>query len=199
LLKIRKYLLFSIVLLVTAKAEILTWGGYSKTKITKPQVENIIKEYVDNTYPKKVQEYNKHLEKIKQEKIKSVAKSTFVKGTLMWQDTQESTNILLNQLEAKRYCKGLILAKRKDWRLPTYKELLEIVEYTKANPATHKEIQHIDSTDYWSDTQKYLKKKQKLKTYWYVNYALGESGFSNEMEKKNFRCVRKLSSKKDEY
>lgn len=199
MLKIWKYLLFNIVFTTFAFGDILTWGGYSKLDITKGKIEAIIKKHVDTTYPDRVENYNNNLAKIKESKIASVSNITFVKNNLMWQDTSKNTTLMLNQLESKRYCKALNLAKRKDWRVPTYLELLDLVDYSKSNPAIIQKVKYIASSNYWSDTQKLYKKKQKQKTYWYVDYSLGESGFANEMDKKYVRCVRKLSNKKDNY
>lgn len=199
MLKILKSLLFSFLFFTYSYGAILTWGGYTKIDITKNEVDDIIKTYIDKTYPKEVQKYNKQLSQVKQEKLDKVSNISFVHNNLMWQDTPKNSSLLLNQLEARRYCKKLVLAKRKDWRLPTYKELLELVDYTKVKPASFDFIQHINSSTYWSDTQKHLKKKERLKTYWFVDFTFGESDFSSEMELKNLRCVRQLSSKKDDY
>lgn len=199
MLRIFKSLLFSVFFLTASYADILTWGGYTKIDITKNDAQAIIQNYVDKTYPKKVEEYNFKLAEIKKEKLDKVSDITFVHNTLMWQDTYENSKLTLNQLESKRYCKELVLAKRKNWRLPTYRELLELVDYKKAKPASIEVIKYIKSSQYWSDTQKLLKKKQKTKSYWYVDFLKGESGFSDELEMKKVRCVRELSLKKDDY
>lgn len=199
MLKLFQYLLFSVLFLNISYAQTLTWGGYTKLDITKNEVEGIIKNHVDKTYPKEVEIYNIQLAKIKQEKLVKVSHVSFVHKNLMWQDTLKNSSKILNQLEAKRYCKNLVLAKRKDWRLPSYKELLELVDYSKAEPASLEVIQHINGSHYWSDTQKQLKQEKKLKIYWYVDFLQGESGFSNEMKMKNLRCVRELSKKRDDY
>ncbi len=199
MLKIWKYLLCSIVCSSLSFGDILTWGGYTKMEISKNQVEEITKQYVDTTYSKKVKEYNQHLQKIKESKIKSVSNNTFVDDNLMWQDTKANETLLLNQLESKRYCKELVFAKRKDWRVPTYKELLMLVDYTKANPASIDKIKNIVPQDYWSDTQVKQTQEAEKKSFWFVNFSLGKSDIANEMEKKHIRCVRELSSKKDNY
>jgi len=199
LLRVFKYLLFSILFVTSLYGDILTWGGYTKIDISKNEVNEIIKNYVDKTYPKKVAQYNKQLDQIKQKKLEAVSDKTFVHNNLMWQDITENKTLKLNQLKAKRYCKNLVLAKRKDWRVPSYKELLGLVDYTKIDSASISLIKNISGTSYWSDTQKHLKKKQKLRTYWFVEFLEGSSGFSNEMEMKNIRCVREISTKKDDY
>lgn len=199
MLKIWKYLLYSIVFVSYSYSDILTWGGYSKLDISKEKVDAIIKTYVDTTYPDKVKEYSSSLVQTKKQKLASVSDVSFVYEGLMWQDTLKNSTLYLNQLEAKIYCKNLKLAKRKDWRLPTYKELLKLVDYSNFNPAAIKKIKFIKPSTYWSDTQKVFKKQTKLKSYWFVDFTSGKSDFGNEMEKRYVRCVRELSSKKDNY
>ena len=199
MLKIWKYLLFNIVFTTFVLGDILTWGGYSKLDITKTKVDAIIKAHVDTKYPDKVKEYNQKLADMKQSKIDAVSDSTFIHGKLMWQDTSENTTLMLNQLESKIYCKGINLAKRKDWRVPTYLELLELVDYTKSNPASLEKIKYITPESYWSDTQKLDKKESRIKSFWYVDYLQGMSDIGSEMDKRNVRCVRELSPKKDDY
>lgn len=199
MLRIWKYLLFSIVFITFPHGDILTWGGYTKIELTKPQLEEIIKEYVDTSYPKEVKEYDQKLQRIKEAKIDSVADVSFVDNNLMWQDTLKNKTSLLNQLESKRYCKELILAKRKDWRVPTYSELLTLTDYSKSSPAIISKVTHIVPNHYWSDTPKKMEKQQKEKTYWYVDFSSGGSDVANEMERKYIRCVRELSTKKDDY
>lgn len=199
MLKIYKYLLFSIILTSISYAQSLTWGGYTKLDISKKEANQIIKEYVDREYPEIVKEYEKELDVIKNEKIKNVSDTTFVYKNLMWQDTNINTTSKRKYLEAKKYCKYLVLAKRKDWRLPTYKELLEIVDYSKADPAIQNGFKYVNSLPYWSSTEKKEGKKSLKKSYWYVDFSIGSSDFTNELELNHFRCVRELSDKKDDY
>jgi len=53
---------------------------------------------------------------------------------------------------AEKACAGLDLAGHKDWRLPTIKELLSIVDYDRASPAIDTDAFNCESAWYWSST-----------------------------------------------
>jgi hypothetical protein len=53
--------------------------------------------------------------------------------------------------EAMDYCKGLRFAGHDDWRLPTIKELLTLVDYGRYNLATNPVFNSVASY-YWSST-----------------------------------------------
>lgn len=171
------------------------WGTPVQTNVTKDKVDLVIKKYVDEKYPQKVKEYKEYLSKIKQTKIEKYSKSTFVDDTLMWQDNQNTISKQLNRLEFKIYCKDLILANRKDWRVPTYDELLKLVDYTKYNPATQEKIKYIIANQYWSGSKSLIGKDN----YWYVDFKDGSTNFTSDMKKYNIRCVREISKKDGEY
>ena len=56
-------------------------------------------------------------------------------SSLMWQDNVEPTTLGVDWYEARKYCANLTLASHSDWRLPTRKELHNIVDYGKYNPS----------------------------------------------------------------
>jgi len=113
----------------------------------------------------------------------------------MWQDNEATVSKKLNILESKIYCQDLILANRKDWRVPFYEELLELVDYDKVNPASIDTIQYIKPTKYWT-----LSKNIKQPTeFWYVDFQEGITNFESKMVKNKIRCVREISKKAGEY
>ena len=68
---------------------------------------------------------------------------------LMWQ--QATTENPMNWQEALYYCENLALAGYTDWRLPTIKELIAIVDYSRYNPAIDTYyFYNIISSNYWS-------------------------------------------------
>ncbi len=69
---------------------------------------------------------------------------------LMW--AKAGSEKELNFEGAKNYCKNLKLAKHKDWRLPTIKELISIIDYEKYRPAIDPIFQ-CESSWYWSGTK----------------------------------------------
>lgn len=155
----------------------------------------VIKKYVDEKYPSKVEEYKRYLEKIKQTKIEKYSDITFVEDTLMWQDNQDTLSKQLNILEFKVYCRDLVLANRKDWRVPTYDELLKLIDYQKHNPASKEKVEYIIPNRYWSGSKNVTQKDN----FWYIDFKDGTTNFTSDMQRYNIRCVREISKKDGEY
>lgn len=176
-------------------AQVISWGDTAETKLDKKQVDNLIKVYVDKNYPLKVKEYKKYLATIKQNKLQKVSDTTFVYHNLMWQDIEKNSTKKYNHLEARVYCRKLKLAHRKDWRIPTYEELLELVDYTKFNPSSVDGLRYIVPKKYWSSSLD-IKSKGKI---WFVDFLYGKSSTIDKSSKIYLRCVRTLSTKKGDY
>lgn len=69
---------------------------------------------------------------------------------LMW---KQDINDKMTWRKALEYCKKIDLAGHKDWRLPTIKELIALVEYGKHNPSIDETVFPITvSRLYWSST-----------------------------------------------
>ena len=171
------------------------WGGISKTDITQKEVETIIKEYVDNNMQDEVEEYHELLNEKRDQKLDRYADKTFVQGELMWQDMKENETEKLNIIQFNVYCRDLELANRKDWRPPTYYELLELVDYTKTEPSSVDGLKYIEPVKYWSISIHSTKKD----SYWFIDFTLGTTDITSGLKKLHIRCVRELSKKRGEY
>lgn len=155
----------------------------------------IIKQYVDKQYPEKTKEYYFSLKKEKKDKLEKIKKITFVDNHLMWQDTNINEDLKLNRLELKVYCRKLNFAQRKDWRVPSFKEMISLVDYSISTPASLDKIKYISSSKYWTSTSSLVEKDKN----WFVDFKYGNTGTESDLIRYNIRCVRDLSTKEGDY
>jgi len=105
---------------------------------------------------------------------------------LMWQDDQGVLDIRMSWYGAKTYCSLLRLAGHSDWRLPTYEELLTIVDYGRAEPAIKKNFINSALGGYWTATRDASTPAKA----WYVLFDSGETFSFRKTELEYVRCVR---------
>jgi hypothetical protein len=122
----------------------------------------------------------------------SMAETTIIKDpatNLMWEDTVHVEEGKVSYLEANSYCQSLKLGNHNDWRVPTLKELLSIVDYTRHEPATLKEFNHVDQDKlYWSSTE-YTNKSTE---FWGVVFENGNTDNASAIYDRRVRCVRAM-------
>ena len=100
---------------------------------------------------------------------------TDVATGLMWQ--QDGTGSRITWEEAISYCEELSLLGYEDWRLPNFKELRSIVDYTKGNPAINTNcFPTTVSSYYWSST---TDTRQKSRA-WHVYFKHGNDGWGGK-------------------
>lgn len=120
----------------------------------------------------------------------SMAETTILSDpatNLMWEDTKHAEDGQVTYLEANSYCKALKLGGHDDWRVPTLKELLSIVDYKRHEPATLKEFKRVDQDKlYWSTTE-YAGKSTE---FWGVVFENGETDSASAIYSRRVRCVR---------
>lgn len=104
---------------------------------------------------------------------------------LMWQDNPRH-NRVRNLKLAKSYCAELKLSIFDDWRLPTYEELLSIVDYNHYNSAIIPLFQNSFSARYWSTTQDVAAPNYA----WFVDFIYGRTGHAKKSKEYYTRCVR---------
>jgi hypothetical protein len=119
-----------------------------------------------------------------------MAETTIVKDSrtgLMWEDTPHAKETKITQPRAKVYCSELQLGNFKDWRLPSIKELLSIVDYSRISPATLKEFSYVEKESfYWTNTVV----ADESDAFWGVNFKRGASSKASEYYDRYARCVR---------
>jgi len=69
---------------------------------------------------------------------------------LVWQDDESVIRVQKNWKEAKEYCRSLSLSGTKRWRVPTYDELITIVDFNKNTLAVMSAFEHVLSEYYWT-------------------------------------------------
>ena len=104
------------------------------------------------------------------------------KTNLMWQ--QNSVAKKMNWQEALSYCESLFLGGHQDWRLPTARELLSIVDYREPYTVIESTFfKYGTPPDYWSSTT-----GKNYNCAWVVDFNIGNH--YNYIEKSNSYYVR---------
>ena len=109
------------------------------------------------------------------------------KTGLMWQDNTEAKSVKKVWSEAKEYCENLTLEGHDDWFLPTYEQLLTIVDKSRRSPAINKNFKNTASAYYWSSSED----KSFNVNAWYVGFSFGYSYDGYKTHNNYVRCARK--------
>ncbi|MCB4742772.1 MAG: DUF1566 domain-containing protein [Sulfurovum sp.] len=120
------------------------------------------------------------------------SEATMVRDTrtgLMWEDTSHTKETKITHPRAKAYCHQLKLGNFSNWRLPTIKELLSIVDYNRIEPATLKVFDYIkEDSFYWTSTPVAKEDDE----FWGINFKHGESSRASEYYDRYVRCTRNI-------
>ena len=111
---------------------------------------------------------------------------------LVWQKTPDG--VARNWDAAAAYCTSLSLDNQSDWRLPTQREHLTIVDHARSMPAFAGPLAGT-SGKYWSATP-YVGYAGPV---WYVNFIYGTSEFIDTDTPHYVRCVRGQTLADDTY
>jgi len=185
------------------KVEKITDDGewlYTKTKkifvgedtSIKINFNNISKKPTNKRFKRIEKEKKKKIEKEKEEKKTRFEKMDTLniihdkKRDLMWQDNSAAETTRKTLEGAKKYCSDLSLDDYSDWRVPTYDELLTIVDYSRSNPAIIPVFKNVASHYYWSSSESVSRSSGA----WFVGFHYGNTNNSNLSGKIYVRCVR---------
>jgi len=105
---------------------------------------------------------------------------------LVWQDDAEVKTTKRNWQDAVEYCEALELGVFKDWRLPTMKELVYIIDKGRSDPAIDPEFENISSSHYWSS----ITNARDASYAWYVGFLYGIDYGDFKSDVRYVRCVR---------
>ena len=105
---------------------------------------------------------------------------------LQWQDDEEVGQVRKTWEDAKSYCSALLVGGQSDWRLPTPKELMMIVDNGKFNPALNSTFVNVASNNYWSSTSD----ASDSSSAWFVSFGNGVVYWNSKTDERSVRCVR---------
>jgi len=107
--------------------------------------------------------------------------------SLMWQDNSAAKSTKKKWKSAKNYCKNLSFRGYSDWRLPSYDELLTIVDYDRHDPAIMPSFKNVSTSGlYWSSSV-YV---SSTKYAWVVSFRHGHTNYRGKAYEFYVRCVR---------
>ena len=107
---------------------------------------------------------------------------------LMWQDTAQSIGSANQKTwdAAVQQCIDLNLTGENDWRLPSLSELDSITDKSRYAPAINPEFQNVESSHFWSSTEKFGDTSEA----WYTYFYCGCNDIKLKTTLSNVRCVR---------
>ena len=108
------------------------------------------------------------------------------KTGLFWQDNRLSMSEKITYKESKELCEEMKIGGYEDWRIPTLKELLTIVDYKNYDPAILNGFSSIESSTYWSSTP-YQGRDNEV---WGVSFKSGATDSNSKTYDRFIRCVR---------
>jgi len=105
---------------------------------------------------------------------------------LTWQDNRFVESERVTYAQAEKLCEEMRLGGHSDWRIPTIRELLSIIDYKKYDPAILDGFSIGESSYFWSSTQ-YMGDPDKV---WGVNFKDGSIDSNGKSYDRRVRCVR---------
>ena len=111
---------------------------------------------------------------------------------IYWQDNAESAQSSEDWEDAVNYCRTLILDGMSGWRLPTFWELLSIVDFGKVNPAVLDVFAHTADGTYWTGTPFAANASRA----WTIDFRSGVTYYSYKSTNHVVRCVKDIPAVK---
>lgn len=111
------------------------------------------------------------------------------KNAIYWQDDASSKESSEDWNDAILYCDKLVLNGMEHWRLPTFKELFSIVDYTRSHPAINPLFGFVAEGSYWTSTP-FSPTKARA---WTIDFRRGETYYNYTTTNHAVRCVKEIS------
>ncbi len=110
------------------------------------------------------------------------------RNAIYWQDTQVSKVSSEDWDDAVLYCDKLELHGMEKWRLPTFAELLSIVDYGRSNPAIHPFFTLVAEGTYWTLTDF----SPTTSRAWTIDFRTGKTYYNYKTTNHAVRCVKAI-------
>lgn len=165
-------------------------GEDTSTKL-KFKLKKGLKLEVKAKWEAELEEYKKTISKRDVQKRKRwVRKGDVVvdrKLGLVWQDDKTNQK---TWKDAKKYCNNLEFAGYRNWRLPSYNELITIVDYDKYDPAIVPVFENISKGSYSTDNRV----KNGSNFIYGINFKTGRVEYSGDCNQcfQQVRCVANI-------
>ncbi len=112
------------------------------------------------------------------------------KNAIYWQDDIFSKKSSKDWDDAVLYCDELVLNGLDHWRLPTFKELLSITDYTRVSPAINPAFGFVGEGTYWTSTNFTANRSRA----WTIDFRTGKTYYSYRTTNHGVRCVKNMPS-----
>jgi len=107
---------------------------------------------------------------------------------IYWQDNLSSQKSSEDWDDAIEYCDKLVLNSIGKWRLPTFNELLSIVDYTRVNPAINPIFEYVNEGTYWTSRDF----SATTSRAWNIDFRTGKTYYSYKTTNHSVRCVKDI-------
>ncbi len=115
---------------------------------------------------------------------------TDTKNGLYWQDDSSSQKSSEDWNDAVLYCDRLVLNDITHWRLPTFKELFSLVDYTRTDPAIDVRFSFVKEGTYWTSTH-FSPTRSRA---WTIDFRTGKTYYNYTTTNHAVRCVKEIAN-----
>ncbi len=109
-------------------------------------------------------------------------------NAIYWQDNISSQKSSKDWDDAVLYCDKLVLSDLDHWRLPTFSELLSIVDYTRVHPAINPVFSFVKEGTYWT-SRSFAPSRSRA---WTIDFRTGKTYYSYTTTNHAVRCVKDM-------
>jgi hypothetical protein len=117
-------------------------------------------------------------------------------SNLYWQDNIAAKTTIEKFAQAESYCASLTLDEIDSWRLPTYNELLTIVNYERLQPSVYDTFQNTNDKEYWTQTE-HAASESLYK--WTIHFKRGKVHFVTGAYPSHFSTTHNVRCVSDEF